>query len=114
LYTGEKMNTPNLDKVLKPYFIADQVANSHLSQCAGDEIYANAKKELEALKLEIVETQERCTSWCEVASDMLFALRNDYAPGQLGELDGVKAIRKLQRENKKLKNPPCENGDWIW
>jgi hypothetical protein len=34
--------------------------------------------------------------WCKVAMDMINELRQDYAPGELGELDGVRAIHKLR------------------
>jgi hypothetical protein len=43
------------------------------------------------------DAQDRCTKWCNVAMDMINELRQDYAPGELGELDGVKAILKLRK-----------------
>ena len=41
-----------LDEVCKPYYLADMVAQSHLSQHDADKIYADAAKELAELRSE--------------------------------------------------------------
>jgi len=52
--------------------------------------------ELDAELAELEGAQDRRDKWCKLAVDMINELRDDYAPGDLGELDGVKAIRKLR------------------
>ncbi len=54
----EKIEIKALKEVCKPYFIADQVANSHLSQHAGDELYKRANEELDRLILRIAELEK--------------------------------------------------------
>jgi len=54
--------------------------------------------ELDAELAELEGAQDRRDKWCKLAVDMINELRDDYAPGDLGELDGVKAIRKLRTE----------------
>lgn len=41
-------------------------------------------------------------AWSGVARDMLTELRQDYAPGALNDLDGVKAVRKLRADRDAL------------
>ena len=41
---------------------------------------------------------ETTKTWPQVAMEMISELRDDYAPGTLGELEGVKAIRKLRKD----------------
>ena len=45
---------------------------------------------------EYIQMESAAREWSNVAMDMIQELREDYAPGDLGELDGVKAIRKLR------------------
>jgi len=60
--------------------------------------------------------KEIATAWAKVAMDMVDELRKDYAPGELGELDGVKAIRKLRSENQLLREVlnTAKNGLLWW
>lgn len=53
-----------------------------------EEMGAFFKKQAAAL-----ETKEK---WTQLAIDMISELRQDYIPGELSELDGVKAIKKLR------------------
>jgi hypothetical protein len=46
-------DTPALELVCNPYFIADQVAAGHMSQFRGDETYRHAATELAQLKSQI-------------------------------------------------------------
>lgn len=45
---------------------------------------------------ELHEANERARQWSEVATAMLSELRMDYAPLELGDLDGRRAIKKLR------------------
>jgi hypothetical protein len=58
----------------------------------------NAAKELAQLR----ERAEISKRWADIAIEMINELRMDYVPGELGDLDGIKAIRKLRADNARL------------
>ena len=60
-----------------------------------------AAAELAALRKQLEETETVRNAWCKCAVAMIQELRNDYAPGDLGELDGVKAIVALRTRAEK-------------
>jgi hypothetical protein len=58
----------------------------------------DATLELASMKAEIEEVHKIAKQWCELASEMIAELRQDYIPGELEEKDAVKAIQKIRKE----------------
>jgi vacuolar-type H+-ATPase subunit I/STV1 len=62
------------------------------------DIIINLEEELAQLR----ERAEILKRWADIAIEMINELRMDYVPGELGDLDGIKAIRKLRADNARL------------
>jgi len=70
----------------------------HLFGEPHDGLVKRAACELAQLRAELKVAKSGHLKWCMVAISMLNELRQGYPSGELGELDGVIAIRKLRAE----------------